>query len=94
MKVSEVTVEAAKEYCGISGNESDSLIMVYIAAAKAFIVGYTGLTAAQTDEHEDITIACLCLVNDMFTQRGYAVDKTNLNPIVSQILGMHSVNYL
>ena len=52
------------------------------------------LFSEELDEHEDITIACLCLINDMYSERDYKVDRTNLNPTVETILSMHSRNYL
>ncbi len=94
MKVSEITLETVKDYCGVSGSDSDALLNGYMAAAKGFICGYTGLNAEQADEHEEFSVAFLCLVNDMHTNRTRTVDKAELNPTVEQILAMHSVNYL
>lgn len=94
MKVSEITLDELREYCGISGNDSDSLLEIYRVATIELIKSYTGLTIEQIDSHEDITIAELCIVNDMYTNRDYIVDKTALNPIATQILAQHSVNYL
>lgn len=94
MKVSGITLDFVKDYCGVSGNDSDLLFEGYMAAAKSFICGYTGLTAEQIDLHEDISIAYLCLINEMHTNRTRTVDRAELNPTVEQILSMYSVNYL
>lgn len=46
------------------------------------------------DDYEDLTMAVFVLANDMYDNRIYNVDRAEINPIVSSILGMHSVNLL
>ena len=94
MKISDIEGIHLEEYCGISDGIDATLLEAYKTAAIAFIMSYTGLKREELDEHEDITIACLCLVNDMYSERDYKVDRTNLNPTVETILSMHSRNYL
>ena len=96
MKISEITPEIVKDYCGISDNDSDELIKnVLMPAAKSYIIGYTGLPAEKLDDYEDFAHAFLVLVNDMYTQRDYTLSfQKQINPAVSTILGLYSVNYL
>lgn len=96
MKMSELTADIVKDYCGISDDDSDNIIeKVLLPAAREYIKGYTGLTAEQCDEHEDISLACMVLVNDMFTQRDYTINSgRQLNPTVKTILDLYAVNYL
>ncbi len=96
MKMSELTADIVKDYCGISDDDSDNIIeKVLLPAAREYIKGYTGLTAEQCDEHEDISLACMVLVNDMFTQRDYTISMhRQISPTVKTILGMYAVNYL
>lgn len=96
MKMSELTPQIVKDYCGISDDDSDAIIeKALIPAAQKFIIGYTGLTAEQCDTHEDIAIACMVLVNDMFSQRDYTISMhRQVSPTVKTILGMYAVNYL
>lgn len=94
MKVSEVTTTFAKDFCGVSVDDTSGTIEVCMAAAASFIRGYTGLDSSEIDAQEDITIAYLVLVNEMYTKRDYTVDMGSLNPAVKQILAMYSVNYL
>lgn len=96
MKMSELTAGIVKDYCGISDDDSDNIIeKVLLPAAREYIKGYTGLTAEQCDEHEDISLACMVLVNDMFTQRDYTISMhRQVSPTVKTILGMYAVNYL
>lgn len=96
MKISELTAGIVKDYCGISDDNSDDIIeKVLLPAAREYIKGYTGLTAEQCDEHEDLSIACMVLVNDMFSQRDYTISMhRQISPTVKTILGMYAVNYL
>lgn len=95
MKLSQATLNDIKEYCGISDNDSDVLIQNYgMPAARAFIRDYAELSDAEMDAHEDLTIAYMVLINEMYTQRDYTVNKDNINPTVKTILSMHAKNYL
>lgn len=96
MKISELTSEMVKDYCGISDEDSDDVVgKLLMPAAKAYIIGYTGLTAEQIDEHEDLAIAFCVLVNDMFTQRDYTLSlHKQVAPAVQTILSLYAVNYL
>lgn len=92
MKISELQDEAIKEFCGI--DDDSSLIELYKSAALNFIVGYTGLTSKELDEHEDLTLAYLVLINDMSYNRDLTVSKDTLNPTVDTILGLYSRNFI
>lgn len=96
MKISELTSDIVKDYCGISDDDSDDIIeKLLLPAAREYIKGYTGLTAEQCDEHEELSVACMVLVNDMFTQRDYTVSMhRQVSPTVKTILDMYAVNYL
>lgn len=63
-------------------------------AAVEFCKGYTGLTKEQLDEHEDITIAVLMLIADMYDNRQLQVDKNTMNKTAETILGLYCVNFL
>lgn len=98
MKVSEITVKNLAVYLKL---DFDSLSIEEIAeldtflhSARAFIVGYTGLNETEVDIHEDFVPAVYILVQDMYDNRSYYVDKNNLNRVVKMILDMHSVNLL
>lgn len=96
MKASELTLEIIKDYCGICDNDSDEIIeKVLLPSAKSFVKGYTGLTESEIDKYDDISIACMVLVNDMYTQRDYTLNlQKQVNPCVRTILGMYAKNYL
>lgn len=94
MRISDVTLQYAREYCGVSDTDENDRIQMCMEAAKAFILGHTGLDTAAADLHEDLTVAYLILVNEYYTNRDYTVNITARNPAVRQILALHSVNYL
>lgn len=96
MKVSEISLETVKDYCGISDDDSDNILAALMPAARSFISEYTGLNAEQIDSLDDMAIAYMVLVNDMFTNREYnssqARQSSILNPCVKAILDMHCKN--
>lgn len=94
--LSELTVQDIADYLRFSEltTEDEALLPTILEAAKAFIYKYTGLTATQADLSKDITIAALVLCQDMYDNRAYYVDSSNVNKVVEAILGLHSVNLL
>lgn len=94
MKISEASLSVVKAHCGVSGDDSDELLTVYMDAAKRLAEDYTGLSAQQLDDYPDITVAWLNIVNEMFTQRLVMTSGTQMNEFQRQILDMHSVNLL
>ena len=48
----------------------------------------------EIDKKEDITLAVLVLANEMYSNREYTVEKNILNPVITSILDMHSMNLL
>lgn len=98
MKVSEIT---RKDICRqIRTDESylteddKSYIAILQKAAVEYVKSYTGLDEAAIDTHEDITIAVLVLISDMYDNRQMYVDKANVNRVVDTILGMYCENLL
>lgn len=94
MKISDVTLEEIKKSVGYSADDMDDMLELYKTAAEAFVCGYTGLTAAEIDAHEDLTIAVMCLIGDMFENRYATVENDKLNPTVRQLLAMYAVNHV
>ena len=74
--------------------EDRQYLEILLPAAMDYVKGYTGLNEAAIDTHEDITIAVLVLISDMYDNRQMTVDKNNVNRVVDTILGMYCVNLL
>lgn len=71
-----------------------ALLTTILAAAKSFVLTYTGRAALEADSFPEFTIAVYVLCEDMYDKRTYAVDATTSNKIVDAILGSRSVNLL
>lgn len=95
-KVSEVTSTDLAEYLRVGEvTESEGgFLSTIIGAAKSYMCKYTGLTAGQLDESQDLVQVLLVLCQDMYDNRALYVDSANVNRMVQSILDMHSVNLL
>lgn len=92
MKVSDVTLEMVKNYLRVDGDEDDVLIMALMDASKNYIKSYLG--TEDLDQWDDITIAFMCLVADMYDVREWKTNIANNNMTVTTILGFHCGNFL
>lgn len=98
MKVSELTIPIIANYCRImdddvTDSENLSLEAMKIAALS-YARSYTGLSDLEMERHEDITIAILTLIADMYDNRSMIVDKNNVNRTAEVVLSMHAKNLL
>ena len=90
MRVSEITVKNLADYLRLDystlSEEEILELATFLQASQVFIEDYTGLTSSQIDSHETFVIAVFVLVQDMYDNRSYYVDKSNLNQVVEHIL--------
>ena len=94
--VSDITYEDIANYLRLSelSQEDQNTLNTLLNISIAYIMGYTGLTNEELDEHQDFIIVVFVLCQDMWDNRTLYVDNSNLNNVVSGILDMHSVNLL
>ena len=96
MKVSEISKEVIlshlREYEENLECFDTTLIDAMQKAAIEYCKAQTGLTETEIDKHEDITVAILTLISDMWDNRSMTVQKNNVNRVVDSILGMHRTN--
>lgn len=90
----DILLEDLKAYIRIDSNEDDNLLERILLSAKSFICDYTGLSVKELKEKESMYLAILVICSEMYDNRQYTVEKTNLNPIVKSILDMYSINLL
>lgn len=96
MKVSEITQDVILNH--LREEESNlefkdiSLINVMKKASIEFCKSQTNLSEKQLDQHEDITIAVLTLISDMWDNRSMTVQRSNTNMVIDTILGKHRMN--
>lgn len=96
MKISEITIQDLMNYAREDNNEAEVIktFEAILIACKSYIKGYTGLTDAQMDTKEDLTIALQVLANDMYDNRAMTVQNDKVNTVIKSILDMHSINLL
>ena len=98
MIVSEITVKNLADYLKLDfeslTEEEKAELNAFLSSAKAFISEYTGLNQKEIDTHETFIVAVYILVQDMYDNRSYYVDKSSLNQVLEHILNMHSVNLI
>lgn len=90
MRLSDTGISEIKDYCGVTDNDSDKILIALRSAAVSFILNQTGLTKDEAEKYEDLSVALLVLIYDMYMNRTYTVDKSAVNPIVQSILSEHS----
>ena len=96
MKVSELTSGFIATFCRVDEDATDMELIgtLFLPAAKAHIMGHTGLTAQQMDDHEDITIAVCALCAQMYDNRSVEVASDKANPVVADIIGRYDRNLI
>ena len=98
MEVSEINAKILADYLKLDYEALDpeeiSELETFLISAKTFISDYTGLNQAEIDMHESFVVAIFVLVQDMYDNRSYYVDKSHINHVIESILEMHSVNLL
>lgn len=98
MKVSEIALNdicrQIREEEAYLTEEDRKYLSILQKANVEYVKGYTGLDETAIDTHEDITIAVLVLVSDMYDNRQMTVDRNNVNRVVDTILGMYCENLL
>lgn len=95
MKISEVSVMEAARYIRAECGEYDPLELQSIMdAARAYISGYTGLSVAELDEYEDLTLAFLVVCREMHDHRELDGASGGANRVIDSIMGLHRRNLL
>lgn len=95
MKLSELTPADVMSHAVVSEQDPDApLLAVYLAAAKSYVLGYTGLTAEQADGKPELAVAALVVCADLVRNKEATVDGSGVNPVLESFLGMHCVNLL
>ena len=95
-KFSEITVSDLTNYLRLAevSQADGSLLGTILAAAKNYVLGYTGRSVEEADDFPEFTIAVYVMAEDMFDKRSYIVDSAITNETVNSILGMRSMNLL
>ena len=93
MRVSEITTTDVADYLRLDADDPEHLTPILTAAIE-YVVGYTGLTEQELDEHEDFYVAIMALCQDMYDNRTMYAEKEGVNPVVESILFRHRSNFV
>lgn len=93
-KVSEIASKDVADYIRLvePSEEDIKYLETILKVAKDFIKNNTG--QEDLDKYTDFIIVVYVLCQDMYDNRSYYVDNTNVNKVVKTILDMHTVNLL
>ena len=93
-KVSDISAVDLADYLRLDEitNEETTLLDNLLGVAKNYIINFTG--KEDLDSNQDFVIVVFILVQDMWDNRTYYVDKNNINQTVDTILSLHAVNLL
>lgn len=94
MKISELELSDIKNYLHVYHTEDDNLLSAILIASKSFVKNYTGLSDTNLDISDDLSMAVMILASELYDNRVYTVDNTNINPVIEAVLNMHSINLL
>lgn len=96
MKVNELENEIIAEYLKKDDSEDlDEVLMESMKeAAVEYIKNQTGIGEEELNSHDDLTIAVLVLIQDMYDNRRMYVDNQNVNRVVDGIIYQYSENLL
>lgn len=90
MRASNITLDTVKQYLRAEEDDIQTL-EIFLSAAKAFVICYTGLREDQLDDSEDLTAAILTVCSDLYDNRQMTAAGSTMNPVVQKILDLHSV---
>ncbi|MGN0689260.1 MAG: head-tail connector protein [Oscillospiraceae bacterium] len=93
MKIKELSDRQILDSIGVSEDEAN-LLAVYKDAALQYIISHTALTEDEANEKDDLTVAYLCLIGDMFENRSATVQGGKPNETVRTILGHYDHNLI
>lgn len=95
---SELDKETICSHLRLSPEMVDDTEYSYIEALKSsaikYIEDHCARTAEYIDQHEDLAIAVLVLISDMYDERGMYVDSIHSNRTVETILSHHDQNFI
>lgn len=100
MKVSELTPAYVGGWLGYAAEDElltagqTAELTAALAAAKAFALGFTGLTEEELDDYEDLTIAVIGLCNDYLVSNRPEAAPFSVNKMSEGLLSMHCRNFL
>ena len=106
MKISELTISEICHHLRENEAALSEADIAYIQGLKLaginYIKSHTGIYGMEEpddngrmlDDYDDLTIALLAIISQMYDNRQLTITGDKINPIVSFILGMHDYNLI
>lgn len=98
MRISEMTQEKVQQFIRAEdGDLQEDVLTMAMESARTYMRSYTGLDEVELDEIEEMSLAYLVLVQDMYDNRTMHPDTkyaNSSNKTVQTILDMHRRNLL
>lgn len=98
MRISDLTADEVQQYIRAEdGDVQTEILNMVMESAKTYMRSYTGLSEYELDDIEEMAIAYLVLVQDMYDNRTMHPDTkyaNSENKTISTILDMHRRNLL
>lgn len=89
-----LNLDFVKSYLKVENGKDDLLIGTIIKAATSYVLNYTGLTLEEAKAIDEIEIAILLLIEQMYSVRSALVETDKINFALKTILDMNSGNLL
>lgn len=86
MKVSQITLSDVKSALRIDFNDDDTRLNQIMTATKAVLIDWTGLTAAQLDDHDQLYTLYMAVCQHMYDHGELTADKSNFDLLCRTIL--------
>lgn len=83
-----ITLENVKEHLKIDHNNDDELIQLLLDGSKKYVLNYTGLSPEELENNQDICIAILVIISNIYDKRIYN------DEIIHSLLMKYSNNLL
>lgn len=96
MKANELTPEYIADYLKIDDPEENDFrdIEIFRSAAVDYIKNQTGIDDQKLNSSDDLTVAILVLIEDLYDNRRMYVDNQNMNRVVENIIYQYSENLI
>lgn len=96
MKANELTPEYIADYLKIDDPEENDFrdIEIFRSAVVDYIKNQTGIDDQKLNSSDDLTVAILVLIEDLYDNRRMYVDNQNMNRVVENIIYQYSENLI
>lgn len=86
MTISQITLSDVKSALRIDFNDDDTRLGHIMAATKATLIDWTGLTEAQLDEHDQLYILYMAVCQHMYDHGELTANKSEFDFLCRVIL--------